>query len=302
MEIKSHNVLIGSFVLTTLLAIVIFAMWIAQIQLDRQYTYYHIVFEGSVSGLGKSGAVQYNGLPVGKVADLYLAEDDPNKVIALVQLDSRTPVKEDSVAKLELYGLTGVALIEITGGSPNAPMLKPKPGETYATITAAQSTLQELAASAPEAMQEARETLAQIKMLVSENQQSIHDTLANIKELTGALAASSDDIEKTMKNLSQASVQVNSLTSDANKLMKNDVRGFLDDASATARSFRELSDQLETISRENGPALGDGISELPGLVSDMRALVSSLDKIASKAQDDPARFLLGNNVPEVEAK
>lgn len=302
MEIKSHNVLIGSFVLTTLLAIVIFAMWIAQIQLDRQYTYYHIVFEGSVSGLGKSGAVQYNGLPVGKVSDLYLAEDDPNKVIALVQLDSRTPVKEDSVAKLELYGLTGVALIEITGGSPNSPMLKPKPGEQYATITAAQSTLQELAASAPEAMQEARATLGQIKMLVSENQQSIHDTLDNIKELTDALAASSSDIQKTMENLSQASVQVNSLTRDANSLMKNDVRGFLDDASATARSFRQLSDQLETISRVNGPALGDGISELPGLVSDMRALVTSLDKIASKAQDDPARFLLGNNVPEVEAK
>lgn len=302
MEIKSNNVLIGSFVLSVLLAIFIFAMWIAHLQLDRQYTYYHIVFKGSVSGLSKSGAVQYNGLPVGKVVDLFLAEDDPNKVIAFVQLDSRTPVKEDSVARLELYGLTGVALIELSGGSPNAKPLLPKKGETYATIRAAQSTLQELANSAPEAVQEAKDTMEEIKRLVSENQESIHDTLANIKEVTGALAESSGDMKVALKNLSEASLHINNLSRDADHLMKGDVKLFLADASAAAQSFRQLADQLEVVTRENGPALGNGLSELPGLVSDMRSLVASLDKIASKAQDDPARFLIGKNVPEVTAK
>lgn len=302
MEIKSNNVLIGSFVLTVMLAIFVFAMWIAHLQLDRQYTYYHIVFKGSVSGLGKAGAVQFNGLPVGKVVDLFLAEDDPNKVIALVQLDSRTPVKEDSVASLELYGLTGVALIELTGGSPNAKPLLPKKGQTYATIRAAPSTLQELANSAPEAVQQAKDTMEEVKRLVSENQKSIHDTLANVEKITGALADSSGEMKVALKNLSEASVHINSLTRDADHLMKEDVKGFLADARATSASFRQLSDQLDHVISENGPALGNGLAQLPGLVSDMRSLVASLDKIAAKAQDDPARFLIGNHVPEVQAK
>ncbi len=109
-------------------------LWVSGVQLNQQYAYYKIIFDGSVSGLSEDGAVQYNGLPVGKVMDLHLMERNPNKVIAIIRVEATTPIKEDSVAQLELSGLTGVAFIQLTGGSPASEELQAKPGQDYLSL------------------------------------------------------------------------------------------------------------------------------------------------------------------------
>ena len=70
MEIKSNNVLIGAFTIFTVIGIFLFMLWISGVQLNKQFAYYKIIFDGSVSGLSEAGAVQYNGLPVGKVTEI----------------------------------------------------------------------------------------------------------------------------------------------------------------------------------------------------------------------------------------
>jgi phospholipid/cholesterol/gamma-HCH transport system substrate-binding protein len=306
MEIKSNNVLIGTFAVVVLACIFLFALWISRVQLDRQYAYYQIFFQGSVSGLSKSGAVQFNGLPVGRVVDLYLAENDPNKVVAIIQVDARTPVKEDSVAQLELSGITGVAVIELTGGSPSSKPLTPKNGETYATIRGAPSTLQELAMAAPETLQNANQLLSQLNAVIKANQDSVGRTLQNIEKLSGALADSSDDMKKAIRNLSDASEHLSNLSRSADSFVKTDMKGLIADARQTSQSYRKVADDLDQLVKVNGPAINrmsrDGLTQVPQLIAETRALVSALDRLVGRAQDDPARFLIGNNVPEVKAK
>ncbi|HCX66662.1 MAG TPA: hypothetical protein DHK64_03755 [Rhodobiaceae bacterium] len=84
--------------------------------------------------------------------------------------------------------------------------------------------------------------------------------------------------------------------------MKNDVKAFIVDAREAARSYRDVAEELDAILQQSGPDIGAGLSQLPQLVAEARSLVSSLDRLASRAEDDPARFFVGNNVPEVEAK
>jgi hypothetical protein len=74
------------------------------------------VFSSSVSGLSRGAQVLFNGLRVGEVTKIDLA-DNPSFVYALVELDPRTPVKTDTRARLEYQGLTGVASVALTGGS-----------------------------------------------------------------------------------------------------------------------------------------------------------------------------------------
>lgn len=306
MEIKSNNVLIGTFALAVLACIFAFALWISHVQLDRQYAYYQIVFQGSVSGLSKSGSVQFNGLPVGRVVDLHLAEEDPNKVVALIQVDSRTPVKEDSIAQLEASGITGVAVIQLTGGNPGAKLLQPKDGETYATIRGAPSTLQELAKSAPETLQSANRLLEELNKVMRSNQESIGHVVQNLDKLSTSLADSSQDMQRAIKNLADASEHFNSLSRNADNLVKTDAKGLIADVRQTADSYRRVADSLDQLIRINGPAINrmsrDGLTQIPQLVAETRALVTALDRVVSRAQDDPARFLIGKNVPEVKAQ
>ncbi|MEX2250187.1 MAG: MlaD family protein [Parvibaculum sp.] len=302
MEIKSNNVLIGAFTLLTLAAIFLFVLWLNNVQLNRQFSYYKIVFDGSVSGLSESGPVQYNGLPVGKVTELYLMERNPNKVVAIIEVDARTPIKEDSVAQLELSGLTGVAFIQITGGSEKSAALEAKPGQDYPVIRAAPSTLQDLLAAGPETLQSANKLIRDLNKVVTANQQSITEALDNLNTMSAALAGGSDDMRRAIKQLSEASVHLNSLSRNADALLKDDVRLFLTDAREAARSYRLVAEELDQILKQGGPGIGAGMAQLPQLVAETRALVASLDRIASRAQDDPARFLIGNNVPEVRAE
>ncbi|MEQ8282859.1 MAG: MlaD family protein [Parvibaculum sp.] len=302
MEIKSNNVLIGAFTLLTTAGIFLFILWLNGVQLNRQFAHYKIIFDGSVSGLSVSGPVQYNGLPVGKVIDLRLMERNPNKVVAIIEVDARTPIKEDSVAQLELSGLTGVAFIQITGGSEDSAPLEARPGQDYPIIRAAPSTLQDLLKSGPETLQSANQLIRDLNTVVSENQKSIAEALDNMNTISGALAGSSADMSRAIKQLSEASVHLNSMSRNADALLKDDVRLFLTDAREAAHSYRLVAEELEAILKQGGPGIGAGMAQLPQLVAETRALVASLERVASRAQDDPARFLIGNNVPEVRAE
>lgn len=302
MEIKSNNVLIGAFTLAAIVGIFLFLLWVSGIQLNKQFAYYKIVFDGSVSGLSESGPVQYNGLPVGKVTDLHLMDNNPNKVVAIIEIDARTPVKEDSIAQLELSGLTGVAFIQLTGGSPESEPLVAKPDQDYPVIRAAPSSLQDLLKSGPETLQNANELIKELNKLVAENQKSVNEALSNLAVMSKALADSSDDVTVALTQLSEASRHLNSISRSADGLMKEDVKAFIEDAREAARAYREVAEELDAVLKQSGPGIGAGLSQLPQLVAETRSLVTSLDRIASRAEDDPARFFVGRNVPEVEAK
>lgn len=302
MEIKSNNVMIGVFTILTVIGTFLFMLWVSGVQLNQQYAYYKIIFDGSVSGLSEDGAVQYNGLPVGKVMDLHLMERNPNKVIAIIRVDATTPVKEDSVAQLELSGLTGVAFIQLTGGSPASAELQPRPGQDYPVIRAASSSLQDLLKSGPETLQSANELMKELNKVVVDNQKSVNEMLANVAILSQTLADSSDEVEVAIRQLSEASKNLNSISRSADTLMKEDVKAFITDAREAARAYRDVAEELDAVLKQGGPGVGAGLAQLPQLVSETRSLVSSLDRIATSAEDNPAQFLVGNGVPEVEAE
>ena len=67
METRAHHLIIGSFAVGITLALVLFLLWIGKVELNREYQYYDLVFEGSVSGLSVAGDVLYNGIKVGEI-------------------------------------------------------------------------------------------------------------------------------------------------------------------------------------------------------------------------------------------
>jgi phospholipid/cholesterol/gamma-HCH transport system substrate-binding protein len=112
-------------------------------------------------------------------------------------------------------------------------------------------------------------------------------------------------MQKAISDISQAAQHLNNLSRSADALVNNDAKGFITDARATSQSYRKLADDLDRLVKANGPIdrlSNDGLAQLPDLIREMRTLVGSLDSLVSRARDDPARFLIGKNVPEVKAK
>src|SRR3954468_9414682 len=125
METRAHHVIIGAFAIGVFALAMAFVLWLSKSRIDQEFALYDIIFNEAVTGLSKGGLVQYNGIKVGEVVQLTLAKDDPRKVIARIRLDADTPIKQDTRAKLGLQGVTGVAFIQLSGGAPSSPPLKP---------------------------------------------------------------------------------------------------------------------------------------------------------------------------------
>ena len=129
METRANFVLIGAFTLAVIAGAFLFVLWFSGLTRTADHQTYAVLFDGSVAGLSRGSAVQFNGIRVGEVTEINLVADDPRRVEVLVQVVGRVPINQDTKARLEVQGLTGGAAIALTGGAPNSPPLASKDGK-----------------------------------------------------------------------------------------------------------------------------------------------------------------------------
>ena len=130
METKANYVAVGAFVLICVVGVVVTLLWLAGVQYSQEYQYYQTSFKGPVTGLGNGTTVKYNGIDVGRVTDLKFDPNDPQKVIAMLQVKPSLGIRQDSEASIESQGLTGGSYVEISGGTKKSDLLVPSaPGQ-----------------------------------------------------------------------------------------------------------------------------------------------------------------------------
>lgn len=307
METRASYVLIGAFTLLVFLGAFAFVLWIGKVSLEREWNYYDIVFEEAVTGLTVGGAVQYNGIQVGEVRKLSLAPDDPRRVIAHVRLNGDTPVKTDTKAKLALLGITGVTVIQLSGGTPAAPRLLPKSGETSAQIVAEESALQSLLASGQDVATSANDVLLRVgKLLSDENIARVTSALDHVDTVTGALADQREDLRALIVQLSGASAKLKStldridmLATSTDRLVNKEGRQTIDAARAWLVSAQHATDAANSIlDRSRAPLarLGDeGLAQVGPALAELRQTLQSLRAVTNRLQNDPAAYLLGQD-------
>ena len=192
METRANYALIGAFTLAVIAAAFSFVFWFSGGDKPSNRKTIRLVFTSSVSGLSRGSYVLFNGLRVGEVTKVDLA-DDPRSVFALIEVNQRTPVKTDTRARLEFQGLTGVASVALTGGSASAADLVGSNGSPP-EITAERSDFQNIVETLQNLSGKLDNMLDKADRLVSDNTGSITKTVKNIEAFSSALAENSDGL------------------------------------------------------------------------------------------------------------
>lgn len=305
METRAHHVLIGLFTVIVVAAALLFGLWLAKSSSDRQFAYYQIVFNEAVTGLSQGSAVNYNGIKVGDVTQLKLDKQDPRKVLAQVRLGGDTPVKQDTHAKLALTGVTGLAVIQLSGGSPDSPPLQGKGGE-LPEIVADPSPLSRILANGEDLVMNINDVVARASALLSpENMDRISRTLDHLDKATGAVADQRDDIRALLRQLAEASRQANDtlaqtqkLVQTANGLVDNQGKATLDSARNALASVERVTANVDRLLSDNRAAINGGMqgfSELAPAIRELRDAAGSLRGVTRRLDDNPAGYLLGRD-------
>lgn len=302
METRANYVAVGAFVIAMLCGAIVAVLWLAQGEFNRQFSYYDIYFSGSVTGLGQGSAVRYNGIQVGRVAEIRINPQNLEQVRVTIEVDPTTLIKSDAVASLEVQGLTGIAFIEITGGSQSAPPLARRDNERYPVIASRPSGLQQVVTNAPEALARLIEVADRVSALFDErNRAAISETLGNLQRLSAAAAGRSGDIDSALGDAAASMRELHAVALDLHQVVAKggEVRDTLTAIGEASRKLDRLTDDLDALVKENRQPLHDfsqtGLSQLTQLLIESRVVVANLNRITDEIQRDPPRFLFGGD-------
>lgn len=302
METRANYVLIGAFTIGVAVFGLLFALWAAKFASDRSWQTYAVVFNEPVTGLSEGSSVQYNGIAVGTVQGLQLSPDDPRQVVARLRIDARAPVKSDTQARLSMTSLTGPPIIQLTGGSPEAPRLVETSSRDVPIIPTAPSALQNITDTANRLVERLDGLLSE------ENIASIESTLSNIENATAAFGERREDISGLLRSAREASEQLEQTLATANSTIADFDRNFvqqlpplMERLDSTMIRLDSAADGADAVLNENRAAINsfanEGLSQLGPTLGELRGLVRDLRRISDRLDANPVRYLLGRDTP-----
>lgn len=335
METRANHILIGGFVLVVVAGFFAFVIWMTRLEIDREFAYYHIYFQESVSGLSIGGDVRYNGIPVGRVTAIEIDHQRPSDVRVTAEIGSDTVIRSDTVATLELQGITGVSFVQLTGGSAEAPPLRPGADGEPPEIASARSAFKEIFAGAPEMINRITLLVSELTTLVSgENQKAFSNILQNTQDLSGLLVKRGPEIEQLIVDMRKAADDISQTTgrmegllirtdrvlesidatlsvargtlTTADTVLENDTRLALQEFREASARVGTLSSEIEKLVADNREPLTafseDGLVQFTRFVEEARLLVSATSRLVENIEQDPAQFLFGDQQQGFEAQ
>ncbi len=314
MEPKGNYLLAGSFVLILSIVTLGLVVWLGKSDYRGVYDSYYSYMRQSVSGLSVNSAVKYRGVDVGRVKDITLNPENTEEVRLTLDILQGTPIKMDTVATLETQGLTGLATLNLEGGSREAPSLMVEPGQEYPVIQSRPSLFFRLDMALSRLLSE--QSLTKLlknlnafsenaKAMMSEkNRGHVERTLTDLSTISRTLAGQSDSINHVFETASESMDNFAILTATINE----EIPPLLNRISTSVEAVKHVTEELsrtgnvvETVVQESRPDIEHFTRETLGetglLVTELRELTSTLQRVVQQIGQDPDSLVFGRATP-----
>jgi phospholipid/cholesterol/gamma-HCH transport system substrate-binding protein len=311
METRANHVWVGAVTLVLLAALAVFIVWIAGWgTADRKE--YDIFFPQAVEGLAEGSQVTFSGVPVGKVEEMNLWEEDPQFVQVRISVQKDVPILQGITATV-LGSFTGVSTIQLDGarrgqppitaiGRDGVPEIRPKAGGLGAILANAPQLLENLSVLT--------ERLTEV--LNPENQRSIQGILANTNRMADTLADSAPrvdavlaELELTLAQATQTLDQFETTLATTDRILNRDGASTMQELRRTLTAARGAAEALEVAMNDVRPAARQmSESTLPAAeaaLRDLRRTTAALREVTEAIEAGGARDLIrGPTLPDYE--
>jgi phospholipid/cholesterol/gamma-HCH transport system substrate-binding protein len=299
---RSDLILVGVFVLVAGTVLVGILLWIAGANVFRAKTTYTVLFDRSVSGLTPGATVEFQGVAVGRVADLTLTEDIPPKVAVVLDVRPGTPLRKDTRAALVGSLVTGIKFIQLQGGSDQEPLLPPD-----SWIQGDVTSLEQFRDRAVEMLDRALNILQRLdeKVFNENNNEKLSQFVNDLSAVTASLRhgmevfqqqGSATTLADLVKQVSGVAQKLDSILSDLQKNKDQLVGGLTDTVKRvdeTVGAIRELVRTLNSQLTSTGGSIGT-------VLGDLNTVTQRLEETVDEIKGDPSLLLRGRTVPKRE--
>lgn len=298
METKVNYIIVGAFVLALTVALVAGILWLsASKRYSAEYDTYVAYMQESVSGLNLNAPVKYRGVEVGQVRKIMLDKTNLEQVQLELAIERGIPIRQDTIATIRSQGLTGIAFIELSGGSNNAPILEAASSKPYPVIKTGTSLLGRLDTSMTGLITSLNKTTDSLNAILDEsNRGSLKRILADVATLTGTIAAHKNELDKavsnaslTMEGVAKVSVQL----PDLMQKISRSAEAVEKMAKEAGRASASVNKTFEGVGPDAKRFATEALPELERMAVTMREMMSSLQRVTEQLENDPSLLLRG---------
>lgn len=314
MEPKVNYILVGAFVVILSIVVMVGVLWLGKTDYRGVYDRYEAYMRESVAGLSVNSTVKYRGVDVGRVKDIALRPDNPEEVRLTLDIARGTPIKTDTIAVLETQGLTGLATINLTGGSRDAPPLEALEEQEYPVIRTGPSLFFRLDEAISRLLSEKglSKLLADLDLaakgaadvLDEENRTALKQTIRDLADVVQSVAAHKVQIEETLKGAARSADSLAKVTASLNEQIPVLLARINKSAASLGTMTEELvqtSRAVRTVVNESRPELQQfsrhTLPETGLLVTELRELAASLTRVARDLEREPNSLVFGRTPP-----
>jgi len=283
---------------------------------------YWLEFDESILGLYEGGLVEYQGVPVGKVSNIFVTPRQKPHVEVTID-PKKVQLRRGVEGRLVIYSIAaGTMAISLSGGDPKAPILPPG-----SQIPTKRSTIEAISKQLTDVMERVSNILDDVeKKLAAIHEDDIQEIVGKVKgilnkgdelaskgstfmdETTGAvrdareeirkvaamLAERNEDLKKVMKSLQDL------LDTSRGKVAEVDVRTVqerltrtLDDISALSRKAAQMLDQAGTVAENVTREAGDVEYGLRQTMGELRDTFTELRLLVEELRREPSQVVRG---------
>ncbi len=233
--VVSFSILIGSLIIIT-----------GKHIFEKREKYYIRYKNISLSGLEIGSAVRYRGIRVGRIENIYIDEQDITSLIVKVSVKPGVPIKEDTEAMVTYFGITGLKIIELQGGTNEAERLEP--GAYIKSGISLVETMTDQAEVIAQKLDLILNNIVEMTEASRRNQfyRLVDNTSNTLETFQTLLDTNKVNLYHTIKNVSAFSAQLDSLTSSS-ILLVNDLRTITSSAELTnsVKNIEEITTEIK---------------------------------------------------------
>lgn len=284
--------------------------------------HYWLEFNESILGLYEGGMVEYLGVPVGKVRDIYVTHNQSAHVEILIN-PTKVTLREGVQGQLVIYSIaSGTMAVSLSGGNKDGMALQEfeqiptKPS----TIEAFSSQLTDILQDVSEISESIKTQLAslddtavkdivdQVGNLADKGEIFMDDTSSLVKEATETVKDVRKHAETLVKSLEARSEDLARLSQKLEKLVETstlraeelDVKQLQEQFSELLKQVTNAASQMDTtvanmdiVAQDIVHQAGNVEYSLRGTMTEFRDSLESIRLIINQLKDDPSSLLRG---------
>lgn len=297
MESEIHYARVGLFLSFSMVVALVIIGWLTGIATTEKVDRYNVFFKKqSLDGLQRDSIVTMRGIRVGVVEDYEIAGDDIERVNVVLKLDNGVPVKTDTKAMIKRNLLTGLAKIDLVGGTQAAEIIAgANTAEgSYPVIEEEVPQIDKIANSVPDLLEKVEVMTARLAAVLSEDNvratgamiQSLSEFSVDLASSGPALAGSMENLENITRKASRVIEKISGPDGNQGEISP----GVVDELSLAVTETRLLVKEVRELNASMAPSLRKVVRSVDAAQRDLERISQGVHTVAD-GYGDPRAIL-----------